>query len=203
MKIKIIISFLIPTLFLVSCGGIEEILPQKKYIWPLENGNYWKYRVKFRDEPNKLFYTYYKVLRDTLLYDNELWKVVEYDSNATSIIIIRNKENGLWAHKLQVTITKDSAFLMYKYPAEVNDTYPNLNDNTNTSVVSLNEKVVVPAGTFYCLHYLKKVANQKSEFHFYFAPAVGYIKNEYFYADSMGTLFLNNRLELIEYKLMK
>jgi hypothetical protein len=86
-----------------------------------------------------------------------------------------NKLDGTHLIKQSINGTNVSSIesLLFKYPATLNEVYLSY-DSVKVKVISINENVTVPAGTFSCYHYQTNENGYLSDN--YISPGVGMIK---------------------------
>lgn len=110
-------------------------------IMPLKVGNTWTFRVSIYDTNGVPFSSSDEVLsitRDTTI-GNEKW--FRFGSSW-----VTNRSDGLWR-----LTNSGTAYLVFKYPAKVNDTYSS--DGEQVVVTSINQTVSVLHGQYSCYAY--------------------------------------------------
>lgn len=148
-------------------------------IVPLKVGNSWTFRVSIYDTNGVILSTSMftnSITRDTTI-GNEKWFGLE------SIWVI-NRTDGLWSRT-----SGGNPYLVFKYPANVNDSYNSNGDNV--VVTSTNYPVTVPRGQFTC--YVYTIA---SDFLEYCAPNVGWVKYEAYMRTLAGQRYVAAAIEL-------
>ncbi|MEA1980948.1 MAG: hypothetical protein U9N54_08240 [candidate division Zixibacteria bacterium] len=127
-------------------------------IIPLADGNKWVYNIKVFDSTNVQIYSGVDsswVARDTTL-DNQLWHILADKDGPFQIAT--NRDDGYYARDVTLasgTTDIDSvgeAYLSAKYPVNVGETFPN-KTGFITEVLSTDDSVTVPAGSFSCYKY--------------------------------------------------
>ena len=163
---------------------------------PLSVGNYWNYNTKDSIHSTGQVFnynTFFCVYGDTVI-NNERWYL--WGPYEKSDVWYINKQYGLISLSIfksgdETSIRIDTTF---KYPVILGDKYKNL------EVLSVNEKVAVPVGTFSCIHFRYTIIGNPSDIiDEYFAPGIGRIK-------TVSNSILNGSkwtytLELIEYQI--
>ena len=183
-------KFLYPAFFFVIliifvAAGCSKNEIDKSVILPLKIGNYWVYKVTNTID-GKVETDTLKVARDTLI-KGEKWFIVNHTSEHSFVLILQNKSDGL--HMVDYYNTPH-IFLKYKaIPGEV---FTPRKEKDSVKVISINEKVVVPAGTFECYIYGSPQTDiNTKEDHFCMAPGIGCIK----------TMVWTILYELVNYKI--
>jgi hypothetical protein len=160
---------------LASCTSTTE--PQApSVILPLTVGNMWIGRATdYRPDTVRIRLDTIMVEKDTVI-DGERRSLFNFQNGYL------NRSDGayFWA------LGPDGApTLLYKYPAAAGDEVRYAfatgqgNDSIRASirVLSTNEPVTVPAGTFICHHYYRSSNFGQYDSHVYLAPGVGFIKS--------------------------
>lgn len=154
--------------------------PDPGEIKPLAVGNQWTYSYAILDTlGDTLFaadYTFY-VHRDTIIGD-ELWYILGRENSHFTLETIR--ASGLWERYYRETYN-----LLIKYPTYRGDGYdssPSIVGNEfqfNVVVSSVNEKITVSDGTYWCICYLFFDANTGlNVWADYYSPGTGLVKKE-------------------------
>lgn len=188
-------------------------------IKPLEIGNYWVFnRIEYIsesdsliDEPfkevvlgdtsidgKKLYYSRYFEVNDTMYNDTIYYPVpgiVKYyynNSKGLNIVLMHIDMMEIWF--------EESLFL--KYPASSNDTYKSELWG-DFKVVSTNEKVTVPAGTFTCYKFVMEAGttDYMERYYYYYSPGIGCIKFETSIEMYPDKEMFRDKEELVSYKL--
>jgi hypothetical protein len=135
---------------------------------PLKIGNTWFATDKY--DTNGVFKSSmegaYKIIKDSL-FKGKKWAVMdEYElvtGPGTNGALVRNDTDGI--HIMDEMRNGDLLnTLWFKYPCKAGDEFANFSSTYNdlgdietddyvTKVISINESVTVPAGTFKCIHY--------------------------------------------------
>lgn len=118
-----------------------------------------------------------------------------------------NRTDGLWY--LNDGINRNEQLLAFKYPCKIGDTFPGSHFNYNgekdlvtMTVVSLNESITVPAGTYTCIKYIGEGYFPSSGLKtdrrmYYLAPKIGIVLIEdYDYINHQANPYLAFRTEL-------
>lgn len=188
---KSIISFLLLVAFIFLLGCKDNTVSNEnvnKDLIPTKVGNKWNYETTSHEGTRT--YHFNEITRDTTLANNEKWFVLSYDDIINSYFL--NKEDGLW-----FLSEAGTPILYYKNPAQAGNTYQTI-DSTFIRVVSVNQPVLVKAGTFNCIHY--DTRNSKYLFDEYWAPGVGLVKLTTYPLNSNKQVILENT-ELISFSL--
>lgn len=155
---------------------------------PLKIGNTWNYRSTMQD--TIITNHFNKVIRDTTIL-GETWSVMTYDSDIN--VILKNKADGLWFMNPTKSMN-GIAILYYKYPVPAGTQYTT-SDGVDVKVVSVNESVTVPMGTFVCYHYTTTYGNFEV-YQEYYCPGKGLVKLEKYYIDGEINV-LKDKIELV------
>ncbi len=134
------------------------------------------------------------VISDTLIADS-LWMVVE-DTTSIDHTYTVNRVDGVWYWS--DTLTPPEA-LALKYPATVGDSYPYY--DATVYVVSIDEQITVPAGTFSCYYYRVDVPVVGTLAKIWCAPNIGIVKAEE-YGLNLIWPYLKTKIELANYQLV-
>lgn len=192
MKLCCTILFLI----LISCKSTTES-PSVIDLLPLHAGNQWIYQTSvYRDSLPPI------IMQDTATVSSTSTKdslmLYEIRKNGASDFY-RNRYNGLWT----IDSSTQNLILVYEYPSFPGNEYiaeynTSSSDSSKTvtevrmNLLSTNEHVITPAGSFYCYHYHYEseivyfltdiifnsvtIKNHQIVKEIYFAPGVGIVK---------------------------
>lgn len=185
----LLIPLLLITLVACKKSDSTEDPASVPSLFPLKIGNTWNFKSTKMD--TVITNHFNKVIKDTTLLD-ETWAVLTYDNAVNSIL--KNKLDGLWFVIPTKSTSGNTAILYYKYPVASGTQYMTP-DSVNVTVVSTNESVTVPMGTFACYHYTMRYAN-KEVYQEYFCPGTGLVKIEKFYVNGAITV-LKEKVELV------
>ncbi len=194
------------SIFLFSCSGINNPVPDNNNFIPLHVGNSWSYHLTDYDSSGTVIYTYdqtTKIDRDTVISDKKWYTYNGYPAG----IWFSNKADGYWAFIITNTgsLKNDTSLILYKYPANTGDVYGNI--YFPTEVVSTNEEVTVPAGTFKAIHfsisYQKLNSYMLDSYEVYVVPRVGLIKQMQVGKKSDGSKYIVYKDELVSYSITK
>ncbi len=106
------------------------------------------------------------------------------------------KDDGLYIYGLEDTTFFDHPIKLYPRKAKVGDTYPyNFVPGAIVEVISVDQQITVPAGSFKCVVGVAKIGERIIETA-YIAPEVGLVFKESF---NQQTGALEERLQLIDY----
>jgi hypothetical protein len=161
-------------------------------ILPLETGNTWVYRYTDFDTSGAAYATGYDTLvvgRDTFV-GNDTWYQIRLD-------LWTNKSDGAW----QMAMVPDSLAptLVFKYPADVGETWtPQVDpwDTCQVSVQANNTSMTVPKGTYTCYQY-RWVINSHLMVDDYMCPGMGLIAMDTYLATSSGRAYRDHHEELV------
>ena len=165
-------------------------------IFPLTEGNTWVYQISEFDSTNTVQWNTFDTVSigGTITFGSETWHEVIHtmpNTGFTEYYIAKNE--GLW-QKTSIPLVYHTN-LIYKYPATVNDTFNvtlqtwPASDPTRlyTEVISVNENLVVPLGSFSCVHYVShtqsidsatmKVITDDPHSDAFVSPGIGMIKS--------------------------
>ena len=150
--------------------------PAPTYIVPLAVGNQWTTRTSLRDGLGKLISSSIqtsRILRDTTL-DGERWFVEEFsasDESPSRTVLCTNRPDGFYKFR------SGAPLLSVKYPASVGDSFHGFGGDAK--VLSTNEKVTVPKGTFVCYQYSVSLRGPAmGRVTMCYSPGVGFVSTE-------------------------
>ena len=154
-------------------------------IMPLKVGNSWTFRVSAYDSsgvilPYSLGDITLSISRDTTI-GNEQWFRL-------SSSWVTNRTDGLWGIS-----DAGNPYLVFKYPAKLNDAYDS--DGNNVIVSSTNQSVSVPQGQFTCYAYSYNSSGMVNTVQ-YCAPDVGMVSIESYQRSLSGRTYVSGRIEL-------
>ncbi len=187
---KLILS-LIAVLFIISaCSDSSSPSNEKSNeILPLKVGNEWwlKNTPYIGDDSLERF----NIIREAKYYD-ENWFLFNLFEKQT---LMKNKSDGLWVIEFNEENPDGKKTLYYKFPASVG-TITNIK-NAKITLLSINEKVDVPLGSFNC--YLYRTEYESGYMNdIYLSPGTGFVKMIY-YKDSSGVKVVKTTCNLINY----
>ncbi|HEY6907393.1 MAG TPA: hypothetical protein VI230_07975 [Ignavibacteriaceae bacterium] len=148
-------------------------------IVPLKVGNSWLYQTTVYDTMGNIVsstFDSFSVVSDTLING-------QYYFTLSTGVIRWNDVSGFWM------LAAPDSLLLYKYPAEVGDTYGTL------KVICKDSLIVILKGTFKCYGYSGTVAID------YVSPGIGLIKEEWFKNKISGAKYLYQKQELLDYQI--
>ncbi len=167
-------------------------------ILPLKVGNKWYMKNVTFDSlghSSTPFYFSLVVSKDTLI-NREKWYgiTVECDfCDESSISYYAKREDGIY-----LLNENNEAFLVYKYPAAVNDSY--VSDSASVKIKSLSLIITVESGKYECVEYeISEVDNTITRV--YLSPGVGFVKFEHFNKAIGGEYIISQLNELVSYKI--
>lgn len=124
---------------------------------PLATGNTWVMAFSRFDAEGNLTQSYTDTLRvasDTTIA-GERWAEIRCSQTPSGCIpggFYANRDDGVW--KWNGPGSDAAPYLLYKYPAEIGDTYPLPEEpNSTVTVIGTEEPLEVPAGTLSAHHY--------------------------------------------------
>ena len=182
---KYVIASLI-FLLTIGCSTKSPLEPEIPNIMPLKVGNSWDYLLSTYDAfgNETQVGSIIETVMGRVSIDSEAWFLLEdiSTSSDTETYYLANRRDGSWARDS----INASPELYIKYPMSVGDTFEmgGFLGGGAVEVVSLDETVVVPAGSFKCVHFLNDGATLK--IHIYFALGKGRIKYVLEAADGYG-----------------
>ena len=169
-------------------------------ILPLGVNNAWNFIGTHYDSLGSIIAT--GSISSNILSDTVIQGTTWYFHNSTILdpsVLFAEKADGLWG--LSLSPTQGFSALFLKYPAIANETYPSLHFDTDTSlvvVISTNQAITVPAGTFSCHHYhLSLLGSDIADF--YLSPGTGWVRVEIYGKKPNGQSYLSGKLELSSY----
>ena len=139
-----------------------------------------------------------KITRDTLI-QGEKWFTSGNGSYSA------NRSDGNWEYD-----TISGMQLNFKYPAQVNDSYKVIifdsgghgSDTEKVKVLSINQSVTVPAGTFSCVTYQWSNPTGDAIATFQFAPGIGLVYEQLEEINPANNrMFVFSKMELLSYSL--
>jgi hypothetical protein len=204
---KIILALLFLTLIFnfISC----EDNPTKSNLFPtemipLKMGNSWSYVRTNYDSTGIVEYT--ENITSTIDKDTLIDELTWYGySDTPSGIWFTNKSNGYWVYARwnNGNAIVDTMLLIYKYPAIVGDVFDF--PSFRREVVSTNELITVPAGSYKTIHYSDTFLDSSNylldSFEIFVAQGIGLIKRVQIGRKQDGTRFMVFEEELENYSL--
>lgn len=186
----LVCSLLFPSCDLWSPGG-DGPGDGDPVLLPLETGNQWvmafsrTYRIGTPNEGTESYTDTLRVVSDTTIA-GERWAEVACTESAICLPegFYSNRADGVW--KWDDPSSDQAPYLLYKYPAEVGDTYaldPCCTDVVTTvSVLGTDTPIETPAGTLPAYHYQfdtdeaygTPVADEVGRYDRYLAPGQGF-----------------------------
>lgn len=213
-----ILYVIILPLLAISCRdslGIDDvkIVPEDALILPLKVGNEWTYHITQYNDSGVVINQYdlkYVIISEKVI-NGETWYVQDQGSQPPGVTAtMTNRKDGLWYEKGTSEFSKDMPYLVVSYPATLGKEYL-VSRYTNSfdkkiytvfrSAESVNWKLTVPAGNFYCLKYVDKLRLEDGSLVqeplnvIYYAPNRGLIKRER-YSAGENDLFISEMWEL-------
>ena len=167
-------------------------------ILPLKVGNKWYMKnVTFDSLGNSStpFYFSFVVSKDTLI-NREKWYGIKAECDFcdnSNILYYTKREDGIY-----LLNENNKAYLIFKYPAEVNETY--ISDSVSVKVKSLSLNITVESGKYECVEYdISEVDNSLTRI--YLSLGVGFVKFEHYSRTIGGKIFLSQINELVAFKI--
>ena len=185
---KLILS-LITVLFIITACSDSSSPSETKEILPLKVGNEWWFKNTPYKEDDSL--TMFNIIREAKYYDED-WFVFNLYGKQT---LMQNKSDGLWKIDFNEENPEGKKSLYFKYPATVG-TVTEI-DDAKVTLLSDNEQVEVPVGSFSCYLY-RTVYNDGYMDDVYLSPGTGFVKI-IFYKDSAGVKVVQTTRNLISY----
>jgi hypothetical protein len=200
---KKLFYIIVATLLIQSCNeNSTEPKNNNLEIIPLKVGNYW-IAVHTEYSPqgyvNEVDTVGMYIVKDSIWNGETIYRMsqspdtISYDA---PFFLIRS--DGVYHLFLN---DEERLYLYIKYPAQEGDSFLFWGDTLWVDKVNISYST--KAGTFNCIRY--KTENIDDEmiirsFH-YFSPGIGAIAAEYYYQDENIDLYLESKMELIEYKI--
>lgn len=192
---------LLVTIFLVSCKE-DPLSPQfDGQIMPLSVGNYWGYSYLRIDSLGAVTDTlnWMEVVdSDTIINGLRYYSVTDIITMFFGIkMYYINKSDGLYRF-----IPNSGPLSLYvKYPVKQNEMV--YSDYDTLKVLNTLEKVITPAGTFYCIVYSRITFNNSIWFYenTYYSPGIGKVKIETGYTRDLKNYQPNSLIKLEVYKI--
>jgi hypothetical protein len=162
-------------------------------ILPLSVGNSWTYKVTPYDTGgNPLTYNLpdvgVQVYYDTLV-GSDRWYSLSQHRPAVGFDWRSNKSDGLWQQDAY-----SRTYLLYKYPANANETYSSA--SAQVTVLAVDQMVTVPKGTYACIKYKFVDLGARATFYAYVSPNLGEIKFERIGNTPSGADYVYQTVEL-------
>jgi len=185
--------FAVILFFTFYCSEPTEINPFPTEIIPLDMGNSWSYVRTNYDSTGIVEYTEditSTIDKDTLI-DELTW--YGYSDTPEGIWFV-NKPDGYWgfARRNNGSSIIDTMLLVYKYPAIVGDVFDF--PSFRREVVSINELITVPAGSYKTIHYVDTFIDSSNylqdSFETFVAKGIGIIKRMQIGKKQDGTKFM-------------
>jgi hypothetical protein len=154
-----------------------------KEIIPLAEGNFWTYQNYYYRSPRKDSINNADSVTlhvgKKILFNNQdwyPWGVLDWDYSNIGI----NQKDGFYRIFFNNinNISIDSACLFFKYPTKNGDKYYSGCVYDTLHIISIDEEVTVPAGTFKCIHYRTIDSDKYPDNEFFISPGVGMVKCE-------------------------
>jgi hypothetical protein len=196
----------LPVIIFQSCSEPTEPDSSIFEFIPLDVGNKWEYVsakydsngvIEFQGTGGNL------IVKDTVM-NGITWYAYDYSSPGNWNT---NKSNGFWVFvKANYGYSlNDTSWMVYKYPCQVGDTYGEF--DYPIEVVSTNEKVTVPAGTFTTIHYSYNIINYDNYLlisnDIYICPGIGVVKSMQIGRKYDGTKFVVGQSELSSFHIKR
>ncbi len=181
---------------ITACSESSSPSVKKNEIFPLKAGNSWTYQSKSIDTT---IITNLWVEKDTLIQGESWYKIL---ADSMFSYYYKNLDDGLWALDMQDFIYYKPSNLIYKYPAKVNDEY--YIEHEKYKIISIDQKVEVPAGTFSCYVYQNDYSNFDGHHYFnevYLSQGTGIIKSITYDNKENNENDTINNIELTSYTL--
>jgi hypothetical protein len=195
---SLLVGILICTL--PSCKESNPAGPEGgQLIIPLRIGNTWSMRYTVYDSTGSTRGTIddtFKVVTDTVVA-GDTWYTIS--STIFSTLYFANRSDGIWTLG---TSTEPS--LIFKYPANVGETWNAQVDPSTTFQISLQSdtvSVTVPKGTYTCYEY-RLLENSRPYLDLYASPGVGFVAMDIYANTDSGRSYKQARGELISFVLM-
>lgn len=196
-----ITGFVFMTLLLAAGCGTKDPLspPEPDVIMPLDEGNQWTYIVKSYSPssptPSSIAGLVQTAVEKVTIDDEAWWMIRTIYSEGinfdTSFSYMINRSDGLWSRGSET----GTPTMMAKYPAQVGDVFSPYS-GIEMELVAIDEEVIVPAGSFYCYHYVMSSLASQMEVHYLYRPNLGLIYLSILSVDSYGNLYTAGTYEL-------
>ena len=168
---KSILSLFVVLFIISACSDSSSPSKTGWEFFPLKIGNIWNYQ-SFYD--NDTIYITFHIQRDTII-NYQKWYEIAIDS--MSYVYYQNKSTGLWAYNIYNFGDDNPSCLLYKYPAKTNEEY--VVERDTIKVISIGQKVEVPAGNFNCyVYHMSGIGGMGSLYYYehFISPNTGLIK---------------------------
>jgi hypothetical protein len=170
MKILFILFFSFFIMLLASCSDSPTNNTPPKELFPMTVGNRWVYTKT--DSSGKETTHVNEVKKDTILFNNEKWYIMTYDTNTR--LFCKNTAEGLWFAYFDAINQNGIAVLTYKYPASAGIQY-SINNNGIVKLVSTNSKDLTfnePVNDVHLYNIFYSISEQYNE---YYIPDKGLV----------------------------
>ena len=207
-----LIIFLILLVSLNSCNDNSVNPYRGTQFYPINIGNRWEYKAAGYDSLGNLEYegNFSESFTEFIVLDNQPVYQIQsplYHSPACCQYKFFFQNNNDGVHFLTYYLGWIYNNLVYKYPCSENDFFISGNHNDTTFVISINDTVNCDAGKFECIVY-KNITKDFSDTTFikilgysytYVAKAVGKVKFESYWSNSIGIFYKSNEYSLTNY----
>ena len=193
---------IVTLIFTYCCSEPTESNPFPSELIPLKIGNTWNSIRTVYDSTGIVLYT--ENITSTIDKDTTIEGSNWYGySDTPKWIWFTNKSDGYWGYAkfFNGGSLIDTFLLVYKYPAKVGDVYDGL--SYRREVVSLDELIFVPAGTFRTIHFVDTYIDSSNyfldSFDTFVAKRVGIVKRTQIGRKSDGSKYVVLDEELENY----
>lgn len=199
---KYFVLLLIPAvLFLGSCNDDPLGAQSEGQIEPLTVGNYWIYSLRSMDSLGAVKDTmqWFEVVDSDTMIDGQRYHSV---SDLFTLwfglkIFYINKSDGLYRFTRDV----GPLSIFIKYPVKKNEVI--YREYDTLTVLNTEQKVITPAGTFYCVVYRRTVFESSVLFYetMYYCPGIGKIQVETGYSRDGVNIKPASSMQLVAYEI--
>jgi len=200
--VKYYALLLIPVvLFLGSCNDDPLGAQSEGQIVPLTVGNYWSYSYRSTDSLGTVKDTmqWFEVVdSDTVINGQRYYSVSDVITWFFGVkMFYTNKANGLYRFMRE----SGPVSLYIKYPVKRNEVI--YREYDTLTVLNTEQKVITPAGTFYCVVYRRTTFESSVWFYetMYYCPGIGKIQVETGYSRDGVNIKPASSMQLVAYEI--
>jgi hypothetical protein len=198
--------FILTSLLIYNCSESTEPDYSNLDLIPLAVGNKWNYKTTTFDSTGNVINQQNgntSIIKDTLI-NGIKWYGYDHDFPG---VWNTNKSDGYWQflEADSLWFMNDTSGVVYKFPTHVGDVYGN--PQYPKEVVSVNERISVPAGDFRTIHitqYLTMNSNSlQVSFETYICPGIGFVKSMQIGKKYDGTKYIVGKSELVSHNIKR
>lgn len=196
--------FILTSLLIYSCSESTEPDSSNFNLVPLAIGNQWKYKMTTYDSTGSVInqQSGTRTIDVDTIINGVTWYRYAYDFPG---VWNTNKSDGYWQFLEADTLwfRNDTSWIEYKFPTSVGDVYGN--PEYPKEVVSVSDRISVPAGIFKVIHIKQDLSNNNNAsqvyFETYICPGIGFVKSSQTGQKYDGTKYIVYKSELESYSI--